>query len=325
METPFKRRRIDLGPPRDNVAAERSEERRNGSTSDGCQEGQERELPFAHKQLDSLRTQRRQSEKMGLRRRLPRHSPNRPGKFHPRNSVDGQVNMDHPTPKKTAVASVVDVVVQSGESVIANVLQPVESPVLHLPGFVPITLNPNPAQPTPPPKAQNPQPVPNLVTQYPHAPHPTPAPAPNSISPTPPKLPAPKSPPNKPEPQAPSNNPVPKSPPQTPSPSRIVPEQPKMSISVPGSNSQQVLSPPPTTPLPPGTPKPSAPGNPTGSYFFMPPFASSAPGSPQSSLPASALPPSTSPLPNLLNAPLPTNANSSVFGKSKMQSSYENV
>lgn len=153
--------------------------------------------------------------------------------LHPRNFVATGVASSVQPPAKSVISSVIQVVVDDGEGVkVTELLVPVKTKVISLPGFAPITLGNRPeptASSSSVPGYQNPSPTrpaaSSQAVQTVQASR-TPSNAASSSSAT--------------------------------SPS-------SMSISVAESQSQAVLSSPPSTPLP-STPSSSSPTS-TGSYF----------------------------------------------------------
>ena len=179
---------------------------------------------------------------------LADYGKSKPQRLHPRNFIPYQAagNVVKPIvqPVQTAVASFINVVLDNGGTSVGNVLVPAESTVFNLNGYGPITIDKHPPpKATPGPQQQNPPPAPPSSAthshRHSHAPQQTPQPAPQPAS-----LPAPSA--------APSQ--------QSP------PEQSPMSIQVPGSSSQIVLS-SPSTPLPPSPSNSTSSGTESGSYF----------------------------------------------------------
>ncbi|KAL9581689.1 MAG: hypothetical protein Q9212_003746 [Teloschistes hypoglaucus] len=126
-------------------------------------------------------------------------------------------------PVTTAVASFVNVVLESGGTSVGNVLVPAASSVFDLDGYGPVTINKNPASsPTP---SSNPH-------RHSHAPQQTPQPAPSTARSQPTPL-----------------------------------QQNPMSIQVPGSSSQVIISAPPT-PLPPNPSESSSTSTTASESYF---------------------------------------------------------
>lgn len=172
--------------------------------------------------------------------------------LHPRNFIATQVEDSVKAPQKTVVSSVIQVVVNDGTGTeVTELLVPVKTKVISVPGFAPITLANNPA-PTALPNSGGYQ---NSVTA--HAAASSRAAQTVQASRTPSSA-------------APNSSPVSSNP---------------MSISVAGSQSQSVLSSPPSTPSP-STPSPSSSSSSTGSYFSS--SAVPASSSPQTSTGAHA-------------------------------------
>lgn len=147
-------------------------------------------------------------------------------------------------PVQTAVASFVDVVLDQGGTSVGNVLVPAEFTVFNLNGYGPVTIDRTPTpNATPSPEQQNPPaaPPPPATQTYPQSQssQPTPQPAPMLVP--------------QPAPSAASSQGSP-------------PEQSPMSIQVPGSSSQIILSPPPT-PLPPSPSNSTSTATGNESYF----------------------------------------------------------
>lgn len=164
-------------------------------------------------------------------------------RLHPRDVIPYQAgpNALKPVvqPVQTAVASFVNVVLESGGASVGNVLVPAESTVFNLNGYGPITIDKNPPhRPTPSSGQQNPPPA--LHTHHhSHATQPTPQPAPM---------------------------PVPQPAPSVAASQGSPPQQSPMSIEVPGSSSQVILSSPPT-PLPPSPSNSTSTATGNESYF----------------------------------------------------------
>ena len=185
--------------------------------------------------------------------RSPRKSTSNKTNFsalHPRNFVANKVAGSVQSPAKTVVSSVVQVLVNDGTGAeVTELLVPVKTKVISLAGFAPITL------------ANNPQPNPSspstLAYQNPSSTNP----AASSKAAQTVQVQASRTPSN----TASSSSPASSS---------------STSISVAESQSQAVLSSPPSTPLP-SSPSSSSPSS-TGSYFSSSSASASASNSPQS-------------------------------------------
>jgi len=180
--------------------------------------------------------------------------------LHPRNLVPAKVKEAVQAPSQTVVASVVQVVVNDGAgSKVTELLVPVSSKVVSVQGFAPITLGRATAAASA---------VPSVAAspRNPHEQHssPTPVAAPKSYA----------------------TETAGNAASRTESPPRSQPTGSAygnpLSISVSGSNSQVVLSSPPSTPLP-SSPASTTTSSSTASYFSSSPSASSAPASSASS------------------------------------------
>lgn len=164
-------------------------------------------------------------------------------RLHPRNlnlyQNAGSAEEPVVQPVQTAVASFVNVVLESGGTSVGDVLVPAAFSVFNVDGYGPVTLNRNPppnATPTPP--SENP-----TSTSHPHR---------HSHAPQQTPQPSPKEPPQVSPSAAASQN--------------APPQQNPMTIQVPGSSSQVILSSPPT-PLPPSPPNSSSTATVSESYF----------------------------------------------------------
>ncbi|KAI4137535.1 MAG: hypothetical protein L6R39_007226 [Caloplaca ligustica] len=173
-----------------------------------------------------------------------KHGKPKPQRLHPRNFVPYQAagNFVEPAIRpvkpveaavqsvETAVASFINVVLDQGGTSVGNVLVPAESTVFNLNGYGPVTIKKNPPpEATSFPNQQNPRPLPAPESSHPHrhshAPQQTAQPASKPTSQAEPTAAASAS-------------------------TRALVQQTPMSIQVPGSSSQVILSSPPT-PLPP--------------------------------------------------------------------------
>ncbi|KAL8727959.1 MAG: hypothetical protein Q9166_005724 [cf. Caloplaca sp. 2 TL-2023] len=160
----------------------------------------------------------------------------KPQRLHPRQLGIYEAAEPVVRPVRTAVASFINVVLDSGGTSVGNVLVPAESTIFNLDGYGPVTLNNNaPPNPTPPSQAEN-RPSHSRPHRDPHSAQQTIQPEPQQAQQTRPSAAA--------------------------SPS----SQSPMTIQVPGSNSQVILS-SPSTPLLPSPSAASSLSTTTESYF----------------------------------------------------------
>ena len=185
--------------------------------------------------------------------RSPRKSTSNKTKLsalHPRNFIATNVAGSVQSPAKTVVSSVVQVLVNDGNGAeVTELLVPVKSKVISLAGFAPITLT------------SNPQPNPSSPSTLAYQSSSSTNPAASSKAAQTVQIQASRTPSN----TASSSFPASSSP---------------TSINIPESQSQAVLSSPPSTPLP-SSPSSSSPSS-TGSYFSSSSASASASNSPKS-------------------------------------------
>lgn len=160
------------------------------------------------------------------------HERSKAERLHPRNFISYRDADDVASPAvqpvATAVASFINVVLDQGGSSVGNVLVPAESTIFNVGGYGPITINKNPpAIATPAPQRENSEPAQTPAASRPHR-HSHAAQQTSQSASSPNRQAEPTA-------AASQNAPVQQSP---------------MSIEVPGSSSQVILSSPPT-PLPP--------------------------------------------------------------------------
>ena len=193
--------------------------------------------------------------------------------LHPRNLIPAEVSESVKPPAKTVVASVIQVVVDNGAgSEVTQLLVPVSSKVVSVQGFAPITLGGAPAAASEAPSgAASPQ---NSRNHQPPATHST---EPNSY---------PNSYPVRTTAVTPSRTDNPSAS-QSTAGGASASSNP-LSISVPGSESQVVLSSPPSTPLPSSAAS-TTPSSSTGSYFSSSASSPSTPSPLDSSKSASSV------------------------------------
>ena len=216
-------------------------------------------------------------------------------RLHPRNLIHRR-NSDSPT--NTAVVSLIQVVVHSGDATPTNVFVPAESSVFSLPGFGPVTLkNPAPSAspaPSPAPSVLNP----GISASNQQAPQSTQSASFSQAVPSS-QLSVPPSQAIQPHEYAASSAA------SSAAPTRST----SMTINLQGISSQQVISPSPSSPLPPSPASSESSGSITGSFF--PSSASSSQSSAGETLPSqeSQPPPKTN-----IFVP-PTNGNFSISCK----------